>query len=162
MEILTGHTAPVSSLAFSPNGSTMASGSWDNTIRIWDLFDKKCILDTLNHSSEVLAVDYHPNGKEVVGTTLSGQIYLWSSEDSSLLGILDAKSDLAGGRLRDERVSAKNSTRNKYLTTVAVSPTGDFFLGGGNTKNLCLYDLRYKLLMKRFALTQNRSLDGVQ
>lgn len=34
-------------------------------------------------------------------------------------------------------------------------------LGGGNSKNLCLYDIRNKLLLRRFAITQNRSLDGV-
>lgn len=34
-------------------------------------------------------------------------------------------------------------------------------LGGGNSKNLCLYDIRNKLLLRRYAITQNRSLDGV-
>jgi len=34
-------------------------------------------------------------------------------------------------------------------------------LGGGNSKNLCLYDIKNKLLLRRFAITQNRSLDGV-
>ena len=34
-------------------------------------------------------------------------------------------------------------------------------LGGGNSKNLCLYDVRNKIMLRRFAITQNRSLDGV-
>jgi len=34
-------------------------------------------------------------------------------------------------------------------------------LGGGNSKNLCIYDIKNKLLLKRLAITQNRSLDGV-
>ena len=36
-----------------------------------------------------------------------------------------------------------------------------FVIAGGNSKNLCLYDIKNKLLLKRFAITQNRSLDGV-
>ena len=44
---------------------------------------------------------------------------------------------------------------------MAVSPNGQFILGGGNSKNVCLYDIRNKLLLRRYALTQNRSLDGV-
>ena len=47
------------------------------------------------------------------------------------------------------------------MTAVALSPNGEFVIGGGNSKNICLYDLRHKVLLKRFAITQNRSLDGV-
>ena len=34
-------------------------------------------------------------------------------------------------------------------------------IGGGNSKNICLYDIKHKVLLRRFAVTQNRSLDGV-
>ena len=139
----------------------LVSGSWDQTARVWDIFNKKGIIDSLGHSTEVLAVDFHPNNKDVVTTTLSGQMYMWEAEEGHLLGLIECKDDIAGGRLRDERVTAKNSTRNKHFNTIAVSPNGQFILGGGNSKNLCLYDLQYKLLMRRFAITQNRSLDGV-
>ena len=67
--------------------------------------------------------------------------------------MIDIKLDIAGGRLRDERVTAKNSTRNKHFNSVAISPNGEFIIGGGNSKNICLYDMRYKLLMKRFSVT---------
>jgi periodic tryptophan protein 2 len=58
-------------------------------------------------------------------------------------------------------MSSKKSTKNKNFNSIAISPNGDFVIGGGNSKNICLYDLRYKLLLRRFAVTQNRSLDGV-
>lgn len=86
---------------------------------------------------------------------------MWKAEEGNLIGIIDCKNDIAGGRLRDERVTAKNSTRNKYFNHISVSPNGEFVIGGGNSKHICLYDIRYKLLMKRFAVTQNRSMDGV-
>lgn len=44
---------------------------------------------------------------------------------------------------------------------MALSPNGEFVIGGGNSKNICLYDIRNKVLLRRFAVTQNRSLDGV-
>lgn len=131
----------------------LISGSWDKTVRTWDIFEKKGTVDTLNHASEVLSVDYHPNNQDIVSTTLGGQIYMWKADEGNLLGIIDCKNDIAGGRLRDERVTAKNSTKNKHFNQIAVSPNGEFIIGGGNSKHICLYDMRYKLLIKRFAVT---------
>ncbi len=161
MDILNGHTGPISSLCFSQTGAMLVSGSWDQTVRVWDIFEKKGSVDSLSHTSEVLSVDFHPNNKDIISTTLGGQMYMWQAAEGNLIGIIDCKDDIAGGRLREERVTAKNSSRNKHFNSVAISPNGEFVIGGGNSKHICLYDLRYKLLMKRFAVTQNRSLDGV-
>jgi periodic tryptophan protein 2 len=38
LDTLSGHEGPVSSLAFSPDGSTLVSGSWDKTVRVWNFF----------------------------------------------------------------------------------------------------------------------------
>lgn len=55
----------------------LISGSWDKTVRVWDIFEKKGSVDSLTHASEVVSVDFHPNGKDIVATTLGGQIYMW-------------------------------------------------------------------------------------
>ena len=72
MDILNGHTGPISSLVFSISGAMLVSGSWDKTVRTWDVFEKKGSVDTLTHAPEVLSVDYHPNNKDIVATTLGG------------------------------------------------------------------------------------------
>lgn len=63
--------------------------------------------------------------------------------------------------MKDDRMTAKNSTKNKHFSSLSISPNGDYVIGGGNSKNICLYDIKHKLLLRRFAVTQNRSLDGV-
>jgi periodic tryptophan protein 2 len=60
LEVLSSHQAPVSGLSFSPptaqddTGSRLASSSWDNTVKIWDIFGRQGLLETLQHSSEVV------------------------------------------------------------------------------------------------------------
>ena len=72
VDILNGHTAPISSLSFSSSGALLVSGSWDQTVRTWDIFEKKGTVETLSHGSEVLSLDFHPNNKDIVSTTLGG------------------------------------------------------------------------------------------
>lgn len=57
----------------SDQGSTLASSSWDMTVKIWDVFGRQGLLETLTHSSEVVSCDFHPTSKnELVTTTLGG------------------------------------------------------------------------------------------
>jgi periodic tryptophan protein 2 len=128
---------------------------------VWDIFGKNGNTDTFEHSNEVLQTQFHPNANDVVSATLGGQIFVWDMEASTVKSIIEGKNDLLGGRLRADRSTAKKSTKNKHFTALDVSPDGQFILGGGNSKHLCLYDAKNKILLRRFAVTQNRSLDGV-
>ena len=130
-------------------------------MRVWDIFGKNGVIDTFEHGSEVLQSVFHPNGNDVITTTLAGQIYNWDLQESSIKGIIDCKMDIQGGRLQDDRNTAAKSTKNKHFNSLSISPSGLFVIGGGNSKNLCLYDVSNKLLLRRYAITQNRSLDGV-
>jgi periodic tryptophan protein 2 len=108
-----------------------------------------------------LHVAFHPNTNDILSTTLGGSIYVWDQEASGIKGMIECKQDLLGGRLRDDRQASKNSTKNKHFNSIDISPNGEFVLGGGNSKNICLYDIKNKIMLSRYAITQNRSLDGV-
>ena len=56
LDVLSSHQGPVSSLSFSPpsaqandTGSRLASGSWDKTVKVWDIFGRQGLLETLHH-----------------------------------------------------------------------------------------------------------------
>jgi periodic tryptophan protein 2 len=86
-----------------------------------------------------------------------------------LKGTIEARNDICGGRLESDRMTSKNSTKNKHFTSLSIRSAGGaqggiphaVVIAGGNSKYLCLYDIAHKILLRRFEITQNRSLDGV-
>ncbi len=73
----TGHSGSVNSIAISPDGKIIASGSADKTIKIWDL-ETRTLVNTLSgHSASVNAVAIEPNGRGLVSGSSDGTIKIW-------------------------------------------------------------------------------------
>src|SRR5262249_45653184 len=58
-----GHTQAVFAVAYSPDGNTLASGSADGTVRLWNPNTGLIIATLEGHTGSVLSVAYSPNGK---------------------------------------------------------------------------------------------------
>lgn len=65
-KVMRGHTSFVACVAFSPQGNLLASGSYDETIRIWDVKKGKCLRVMPAHSDPVSAVDFSRDGTLLV------------------------------------------------------------------------------------------------
>ncbi|MBV9866335.1 MAG: WD40 repeat domain-containing protein [Abitibacteriaceae bacterium] len=74
---LTGHKDQVLSLAFSPDGKLLASGSADHTIRLWDLQQHKSIRILKGHQGSVYAVAFAPDGRTLASGSEDGTAKLW-------------------------------------------------------------------------------------
>mmetsp|Transcript_11942 Transcript_11942/g.13573 ORF Transcript_11942/g.13573 Transcript_11942/m.13573 type:complete len:81 (+) Transcript_11942:1087-1329(+) len=66
----------------------------------------------------ITSVDVHTNGKEISIATLNGQIAIWEKEDSQIKTTLDCYDDIRGGRLKDDRNTSKNSTKNAHFNSI--------------------------------------------
>ncbi|KZL51710.1 serine/threonine protein kinase [Nodularia spumigena CENA596] len=96
---LTGHSDLVESVAISPDGRTLASGSWDNTIKLWNLQTQREIATLTGHSSYVSYVAISPDGRTLASGSWDNTIKLWNlqiqREIATLMGYLDSNLPVA-------------------------------------------------------------------
>ena len=76
MATCTGHKERVTSVAYSPDGKTVASGSWDNTVKIWQADNGKLVKTLTGHKTEVVAVAYSAAG-QLFSASIDGTVFQW-------------------------------------------------------------------------------------
>lgn len=161
LDVLGGHEGPICALAFAPASQLLASASWDKTVRLWETFEGRPYKEALQHGADCLAVAWKPDGSELATTALDGTINFWDPEEGTLLGTIEGRDDIAGGRRAGEARTAKNSARGKAFTSLCYSADGTCVLAGGESKYVCLYSIARRILLRRFQTSRNMSLDGV-
>jgi WD40 repeat protein len=74
------------SLAFSPGGHNIATGSWDKTARVWETASGKPLGQALVHRDRVAAVAFSPDGKYVVTGSWDQTARVWESTTGKPVG----------------------------------------------------------------------------
>ncbi len=75
--ILRGHTRPIWSVAYSPDGSLLATGSDDTTLRLWDPANGRQIKELSGNGGAVFAVAFAHSGKFLLSSDGDGDIRFW-------------------------------------------------------------------------------------
>ena len=162
LDVLAGHEGPVSSLAFSPTGNLLASGSWDKTVRMWNVFARSHAVEPYPLSADVLALAFRPDGKEIAASSLDGQVMFFDVALGKQTSVIEGRKDISGGRKADDRMAASNNASGKAFTSLTYSADGQCLLAGGNSKYVLIYDVKDGVMVKKFQISQNLSLDGTE
>jgi WD40 repeat protein len=129
---LQGHTKRVQSVAFSPDGKTLVSGSADATLRMWDAATGQPRGAPLQgHTGEVWTVAYSPDGRTLVSGSFDNTLRLWDANTGQSRG------EPMQGHPRDRKATIAFSPDSGVLVS---SGSGNTSLTSGNDGTLYLWD----------------------
>ncbi|MER5383196.1 trypsin-like peptidase domain-containing protein [Streptomyces sp. NPDC002688] len=117
---LSGHTDEVYAVAFSHDGRTLATGSADRTVRLWDPATGKTHAILKGHTGQVTSLAFSPDGRTLATGSADRTVRLW---------------DAATGRTR-----ATLEGHKAEVYTVAFSPDGRTLASGGVDRTVRLWD----------------------
>ena len=165
-----GHSGYVLSVAFSPKGQLIASGSWDNTVKLWRANDGALLKTFSGHSDGIRSVAFSPDGKLLASGSSDNTVKLWRVGDGKLMKTFKGHSNsvlsvafspngqlIASGssdstiklwRAADGNLLKTLSGHSDYVHSVAFSPDGELLASGSRDNTVKLWRVGDGTLVK--------------
>ena len=147
-----GHTSFVISVSFSPDGKYIASGSWDKTIKLWNVKLGNCIKTLEGHTNIVNSVAFSHDGKILASISSDGTSKLWKVRSGKCL-----KTGRATG-YTIWHISSVCSQSNLYIGSGALSPNGRYLADTGRSIKIYVYVPLQELIDKTRVRFKNNPL----
>jgi hypothetical protein len=121
LRTLRGHTSWVTSVAFSPDGRLLASGSDDQTLKLWDVETRQEVRTLRGHTDPVWSVAFSPDGRLLASGSGDNTVKLWDVETGQEVRTLSGHTD--------------------PVWSVAFSPDGRLLASGSGDNTVKLWDV---------------------
>ena len=135
LELLAGHTDRVTCVAFRPDGKTLASGSRDNTIQLWDTQARTRLKTLTGHTDTVLSVVFSADGTTLASGSKDNTLRLWDAQTGELQKTLTGHTNA--------------------ILSVVFGPNGKTLASGGKDKTRRLWDVETGTLQKTLNLIEH-------
>lgn len=160
LAVLEGHEGRVFSIAFSPDSQQLATGSEDQTIRLWDASTGACLKVLGGHTKPVEAIAFSPNEKMIASGSDDTTVRLWNLEgectatltpnvgrvlsiafsaDGSLLAIGGSNQIAVLWDVNAGKLLATLTGHTKAVQTLCFSPTGKYLATGSEDETIRLW-----------------------
>src|SRR5215213_9382094 len=125
---LEGHRDVIKSLAFDPHGDTLAGGSHDGLLHLWEVPSGKLMQTLKGHQAIATSLAFDPQGETLASGSLDATVKLWETRSGKLLCTLE-----------DHR---------GFVRSVAFDPKGDMLASGGDDKTVKFWEARTGKLLR--------------
>ncbi len=169
-QTLTGHTNSVWAVVISPDGQTIASGSEDDTIKIWNLKTGQLLRSLSGHTDTIRSVAIAADGQTLASGSGDKTIKVWNLWTGKLLGTLighsgpvwsiaisdDGRTLVSGGEdgavklwnLQTGEVRYAIAAHSGRVFSVAINPNGQNFASGGIDKTIKIWNVETGQLLR--------------
>ena len=124
------HSSLIHSVAFSPDGRQVLSGSEDQTVKLWDVATGRLVRTFTGHTQQVLCVAFSPDGRHVLSGSWDNSLKLWNSATGQIVHTFEGHS--------------------RKILSAAFSNDGGYVLSGSLDKTVKLWDARTGKLVRTF------------
>lgn len=170
LRTLEGHDHRIFSLAFDPGSGTLASGSADNTVRLWDAQSGQLLRTLEGHTEEVGSLAFNPQSGTLASASDDGTVKLWEVHNGRevctleahsggvLSTVFDPQGEMLASGGRDSKVKVWHPQSGKLIRTieghelqvnsVALDPQGVVVASGSADRTVKLWEARTGVLLR--------------
>ena len=121
LRTITGHADCIYAVAFSPDGKSIATSSYDKLIKLWDVNTGSEIRTLKDHIDAVFALAFTPDGKHIISGSADRSVKVWDPATGQRLYTLSDPQD--------------------GINTIAIDPTGKYVAAGGLDKTIRIWEI---------------------
>ena len=125
---LSGHSESVNAIAISPDGETLVSGSYDKTIKIWNLKTGELFKTLLEHKETITSVAITADGETLASGSFDNTVKIWDLKSGKILRSLNQ--------------------HQAAVTSIVITPDGDTLISASMDKTIKFWNLKTGELLR--------------